>query len=156
MKLLLRIFIITFFLYFPINSFSQTIQQKVNQYTKANEKKWMDEYLQFVSIPNVTRDTANILRNAAFIKNMMEQRGIKAEFLTGITPNVSPAVFGEIKVPGAKTTLAFYAHYDGQPVNAAKWTGGLNPFEPVFIDKPIEQGGKIVSATNGIFHLNGD
>ncbi len=151
MKLLLRIFIITCSLYFPINSFSQTIQQKVNQYTKANEKKLMDEYLQFVSIPNVTRDTANILRNAAFIKNMMEQRGIKAEFLTGITPNVSPAVFGEIKVPGAKTTLAFYAHYDGQPVNAAKWTGGLKPFEPVFIDKPIEQGGKIISAGNGIF-----
>lgn len=149
MKSFLRILIITFSIYFPTKSFSQTIQQKVNQYTKDNEKKWMDEYLQFVSIPNVTRDTANILRNAAFIKNMMEQRGIKAELLTGTTPNVSPAVFGEIKVPGAKKTLAFYAHYDGQPVNPAKWTGGLKPFEPVFIDKPIEQGGKIVSAANG-------
>jgi acetylornithine deacetylase/succinyl-diaminopimelate desuccinylase-like protein len=150
MKLLLRVFIITSCLYLPVSSFSQSIQQKVNQYTKANEKKLIEEYLQFVSIPNVTRDTANILRNAAFIKAMMEQRGIKAELLTGTTPNVSPAVFGEIKVPGAKTTLAFYAHYDGQPVNPAKWTGGLKPFEPVFIDKPIEQGGKIVSAANGI------
>ncbi len=150
MKLILRIIIISFSFYLPPTSFAQTIQQKVNQYTKANEKKWMDEYLQFVAIPNVTRDTANILRNAAFIKNMMEQRGIKAELLTGTTPNVNPAVFGEIKVPGATTTLAFYAHYDGQPVNASKWTGGLKPFEPVFIDKPIEQGGKIVSAANGI------
>jgi len=131
-------------------SHSQTAQQKVNQYRKENESKIIDEYVKFVAIPNVTRDTANILRNAAFIKTMMEQRGIKAEFLNGTTPNVNPVVFGEIKVPGAKYTLSFYAHYDGQPVNPAKWTGGLQPFEPVFIDKPVEQGGKIISVSGNI------
>ncbi|HLF46818.1 MAG TPA: M20/M25/M40 family metallo-hydrolase [Chitinophagaceae bacterium] len=123
---------------------SQSPLQKVNQFRKENEAKIIDEYLKFVSIPNVTRDTANILRNAALIKQMMELRGIKTEFLTGTTPNVNPAVYGEVIVPGAKTTLAFYAHYDGQPVNPSRWTGGLKPFEPVFIDKPIEQGGKII------------
>jgi acetylornithine deacetylase/succinyl-diaminopimelate desuccinylase-like protein len=147
MNFLLRISVVVSFLLIQLISFSQTAVQKVNQFVKANEKKLMDEYLQFVSIPNVTRDTLNILRNAAFIKSMMEQRGIKTELLDGTTAGVSPAVFGEVKVPGAKTTLAFYAHYDGQPVNPAKWTGGLKPFEPAFIDNPIEQGGKIVSAT---------
>ena len=112
-----------------------------------NELKIMDEYVKFVSIPNVTRDTSNILRNAAFIKMMMEQRGIKAEFLDGTTPKVNPVVFGEVRVAGAKTTLSFYAHYDGQPVNPAKWTGGLQPFEPVFINKPIEQGGEIIAVS---------
>jgi len=131
-------------------SYSQTVQQKVNKYRKENESKIIDEYIKFVSIPNVTRDTANILRNAAFIKMMMEQRGIKAEFLSSTTPNVNPVVFGEIKVPGAKYTLSFYAHYDGQPVNPAKWTGGLQPFEPVFIDKPVEQGGKKISVSGNI------
>src|SRR6478736_4619158 len=131
-------------------SLSQTVQQKVNQYRKENEPKIIDEYVKFVAIPNVTRDTANILRNAAFIKAMMEQRGIKVEFLNGTTPNVNPVVFGEIKVPGAKYTLSFYAHYDGQPVNPAKWTGGLQPFTPVFIDKPVEQGGKIISVSGNI------
>ena len=86
---------------------AQTLQQKVNQFRKDNEAKIIAEYIQFVSIPNVTKDTVNILRNAAFIKSMMEQRGIKTELLDGITPNVSPAVFGEVKVPGAKTTLIF-------------------------------------------------
>lgn len=128
--------------------FSQTVQQKVNQYRIANEAKILDEYIKFVSIPNVTRDTANILRNAAFIKMMMEQRGIKTEFLDATTPKINPVVFGEVKVPGASTTLSFYAHYDGQPVNAARWTGGLQPFTPVFIDKPIEQGGKIIATQN--------
>lgn len=127
-----------------IPGFSQDVQSKVNRYCKEHEKDLIEEYKKFVAIPNVTRDTPNILRNAAFIKMMMEKRGIKAEYLDGITPKVSPAVFGEIKVPGASTTLAFYAHYDGQPVNPDRWTGGLSPFNPVFIDKPIEQGGKIM------------
>jgi len=131
-------------------SYSQTVQQKVNQYRKENEPKIIDEYIKFVTIPNVTRDTANILRNAAFIKMMMEQRGIKAEFLSGSTPNVNPVVFGEIKIPGAKYTLSFYAHYDGQPVNPAKWTGGLQPFAPVFIDKTVKQGGKIISVSGNV------
>jgi acetylornithine deacetylase/succinyl-diaminopimelate desuccinylase-like protein len=143
-------FLITCSFVIGLISHSQTVQQKVNQYRKENESKIIDEYVKFVTIPNVTRDTANILRNATFIKMMMEQRGIKAEFLTGTTPNVNPVVFGEIRVPGAKYTLSFYAHYDGQPVNPAKWTGGLQPFEPVFIDKPVEQGGKIISVSGNI------
>ena len=143
-------FLITCFFLTGLISHSQTVQQKVNQYRKENESKIIDEYVKFVTIPNVTRDTINILRNAAFIKMMMEQRGIKAELLNGITPNVNPVVFGEIKVPGAKYTLSFYAHYDGQPVNPAKWTGGLQPFEPVFIDRPVEQGGKIISVSKNV------
>jgi acetylornithine deacetylase/succinyl-diaminopimelate desuccinylase-like protein len=144
------VFFIACLLLTGLISHSQTVQQKINQYRKENESKIIDEYVKFVAIPNVTRDTANILRNASYIKMMMEQRGIKAEFLNGTTPNINPAVFGEIKVPGAKTTLSFYAHYDGQPVNPAKWTGGLQPFEPVFIDKPVEQGGKIISVSENI------
>jgi acetylornithine deacetylase/succinyl-diaminopimelate desuccinylase-like protein len=138
-------FLVACLLQIGVHTIAQTVQQKVHQFRKDNELKILDEYVKFVSIPNVSKDTANILRNAAFIKMMMEQRGIKAEFLDGITPKVNPVVFGEIKVPGAKTTLSFYAHYDGQPVNPAKWTGGLKPFEPVFINKPIEQGGEIIA-----------
>ena len=138
------------FLETGLMSVSQTVQEKVNTFRKENESRIINEYIKFVSIPNVTRDTSNILRNASYIKMMMEQRGIKAEFLDGTTANVNPVVFGEVKVPGAKYTLAFYAHYDGQPVNPAKWTGGLEPFKPVFIDKPIEQGGKIMTVTENI------
>src|SRR4030095_5475439 len=113
-------FLIACFFQTGLIPFAQTIQQKVNGYRKENEAKIIDEYVKFVSIPNVTKDTSNILRNAAFIKMMMEQRGIKTEFLDGTTPKVNPVVFGEIKVPGAKYTLSFYAHYSGQPVHTAK------------------------------------
>ena len=42
----------------------------------------------------------------------------------------NPVVYGEIKTPGAKHTIVFYAHYDGQPVNPADWESGA-PFTPV-------------------------
>jgi acetylornithine deacetylase/succinyl-diaminopimelate desuccinylase-like protein len=145
MKSPLRFLAVFVSLHIFLFSFSQTALQKVHQFRKDNELNMLSEYVKFVSIPNVSKDTVNILRNAAFIKMMMEQRGIKTEFLDGITPKVNPVVYGEVNIPGAATTLAFYAHYDGQPVNPQKWMGGLKPFDPVFIDNPIEQGGKIIS-----------
>jgi acetylornithine deacetylase/succinyl-diaminopimelate desuccinylase-like protein len=33
----------------------------------------------------------------------------------------NPIIYGELKTPGAKRTLCFYVHYDGQPVNESKW-----------------------------------
>ena len=45
-------------------------------------------------------------------------------------PGANPVVYGEIKTPGAKHTIVFYAHYDGQPVNPEDWEGKA-PFTPV-------------------------
>ena len=39
-------------------------------------------------------------------------------------------VFGQIDVPGARHTIVFYAHYDGQPVTPSEWDGGA-PFTPI-------------------------
>ncbi|GAB3957271.1 M20/M25/M40 family metallo-hydrolase [Spirosoma harenae] len=124
---------------------AQSTQQRVQQFRKDHEKEIMDEYRQFVAIPNVSRDSVNIRKNAAFILQMMKQRGIPATLLDGPTPGTTPAVFGEIKVPNAKKTIVFYAHYDGQPVNPKQWAEGLQPFDPVFLTGSIEQGGKIIT-----------
>jgi acetylornithine deacetylase/succinyl-diaminopimelate desuccinylase-like protein len=40
----------------------------------------------------------------------------------------SPALFGELRTPGATRTIVFYAHYDGQPVAGGGWDG--EPFKP--------------------------
>jgi acetylornithine deacetylase/succinyl-diaminopimelate desuccinylase-like protein len=118
--------------------------QQVPQYVQRNKAAMLEEYIRFLSIPNVSTDTVNIRKNAAFIQEMMARRGIKTQLLHGTTPGVTPAVFGEIKVPGATRTLGFYAHYDGQPVNPKQWHAGLEPFVPVLITAPLEHGGKIV------------
>jgi len=124
---------------------AQTSQQRVRQYWQKNQTPLIDEYRNFLRIPNVSADSANIRKNAAFIMQMMQQRGIPAQLLDGPAPGTTPAVFGEVKTPGATRTLIFYAHYDGQPVNPKQWTGGLQPFEPVFITAPVEQGGTIIT-----------
>lgn len=128
---------------------AQTVQDKVKQFVKSNEDSMINEYISFLSIPDVSSDTENIPFNVAFIQKMMQQRGISSEQLHGTTAGVNPAVYGEIKVPGAKRTIGLYAHYDGQPVNAKQWASGIEPFKPVFITNSIEHGGTIVNYKPG-------
>lgn len=132
-------------LFFLLVSFRWSLQaQPVKSFISKNDQKMMEEYVQFLTIPNVSTDTVNIRKNAAFIMQMMERRNIKATLLEGKTPGVTPAVFGEVITPGASRTIGFYAHYDGQPVNPKQWHAGLEPFTPVLITAPLESGGKII------------
>lgn len=146
---------------FSLAASAQTPLERVRQYRQSRETALMDEYRQFLSIPNVSADSINIRKNAAFIVQMMQKRGIPAVLLDGTAPGTTPAVFGEVKVPGAKKTITFYAHYDGQPVNPKQWAEGLQPFVPVFITAPMEQGGTIVTtyqsgeAINPTWRLSG-
>ena len=79
-------------------------------------------------IPNVASDTDNIRRNADALTASLERRHVAAKLLTA--PGANPVVYGEIKTPGAKHTIVFYAHYDGQAVNPADWESKA-PFTPV-------------------------
>jgi acetylornithine deacetylase/succinyl-diaminopimelate desuccinylase-like protein len=99
-------------------SFGQnSVQEKAQTYRKANEHQLLQEFMGLLSIPNVVYDTVGIQKTAAYIAKMMENNGIKPQFLEGKTKGVPPAIFGEINTPNAKKTIIFYAHYDGQPVN---------------------------------------
>lgn len=136
------------------NAFAQSTQLRIREYRQKNEIALIRQYQEFLSIPNVSRDTANIHRNARFIAGWMKRLGIETELLEGSTPGVTPAVYGKISVPGATRTLAFYAHYDGQPVNPKQWAPGLDPFTPVFLSAPMERGGKIVTPDASATSIN--
>jgi len=137
------------------------LQDAVRAYRSAHEQELMAEYRELVSLPDVGADQPNIRRNAEFIVAMMKRRGIAAELLEGKTGATNPAVFGEVKVPGAARTIVFYAHYDGQPVNPKEWAEGLDPWKPVFLTAPVARGGKIVpdwktgDAINPEWRVNG-
>ena len=75
--------------------------QTVSDFVQQAKPKWLEEYVRFLSIPNVASDSVNIRKNAAFIQDMMVRRGITSRLLQGTTPGVTPAVFGEIRTPGA-------------------------------------------------------
>ncbi|MFN0088131.1 MAG: M20/M25/M40 family metallo-hydrolase [Blastocatellia bacterium] len=109
------------------------------EYRIAREHEILDEYARFLSLPNVASDRPNIARNAQFILGMLERRGVKTRLLE--VPEAPPVVFGQIDVPGATRTLIFYAHYDGQPVEPAKWEGG-EPFRPILRSAALDAGGR--------------
>ncbi|MBS1865140.1 MAG: M20/M25/M40 family metallo-hydrolase [Acidobacteria bacterium] len=111
----------------------------VREYRQANEDRIMRELREFLAIPNIASDTANIQKNAERLQGMLEARGIETHLLP--IEGRGPVVFGKLEVPGAKRTVIFYAHYDGQPVDAAAWTDKA-PFEPTLYDNAIEAGGK--------------
>jgi len=122
----------------------QAAQEKVRDYRRAHEHEILKEYLALLSIPNVASDTQNTRRNAEFIAEMMKQRGLTPRLLEGPTPNTPPAVYAEIKTPGAQRTLLLYAHYDGQPTDPKQWTA-TQPWQPALLSGALEEGGKAVS-----------
>ncbi len=113
--------------------------EAAGRYRQANEHEIIAEYVKLLAIPNVASDKPNIGRNAQLISGMLERRGVKVRLLE--VPDAPPVVYGEIVTPGATRTLIFYAHYDGQPVEPAKWAGG-DPFKPALRSASLEAGGK--------------
>src|SRR5437868_14175818 len=106
-------------LVFFVSSFSQSQEVlQIRNYRSSHEKELIDGFVSFLSIPNVAADTVGLKMNAGFLLNWMRSAGIeKTYLLTPVTPGAAPVVYGEKNFPGAKATLIFYAHYDGQPVN---------------------------------------
>jgi len=114
----------------------------IRKYGNKNAGNIINEFAEFLSLPNVAADPAGQQKNAGFIMAMMNKRGIqKVQLLNASTQETPPAVYGEIIVPGAKHTLIFYAHYDGQPVNPAQWAKELDPFQPKLFSNAIDKGG---------------
>jgi len=108
------------------------------RYRQAHERAIVDEFTALLALPNVARDLADMRRNAAHLVLMLEKRGVRTRLLDG--RGGPPVVYGRLDSPGARQTLVFYAHYDGQPVEPGKWTGG-QPFRPVLRSRAIEDGG---------------
>ena len=109
-------------------------------YRQANEHRIVGELLEFLRIPNVAADLPNIRANAEWLVRAMEARGIDARLLETDGP---PYVFGELRTPGARRTLLFYCHYDGQPADPTQWIGH-RPWQPIFRDGRLEDGAEIV------------
>src|SRR5580704_17824083 len=107
---------------------AQTPKEAADQWRAAHEEQILQEFTALLSIPNVASDKTDIQRNADVLTTLLEKRHVAAKQLTASGAN--PVVYGEIKTPGAKHTIVFYAHYDGQPVNPDDWESRA-PFTPM-------------------------
>src|SRR5215210_106367 len=117
------------------------LRGQVRAWRTAHEKEIVRELTDLVSLRNVAANRADIERNADHLIAMLGRRGIQARRLTaGEAP---PAVYGELRTPGAARTVVFYAHYDGQPADPADW-GGADPWRPVLRTGLSTQGSRDV------------
>src|SRR6185437_802699 len=114
---------------------------KVHAYRTAHDVDIVREFADLLAIPNLARDSANIHRNAERVIEMLGKRGISGRLLDG-PAGAPPAVYGELRTPGATRTIVLYAHYDGQPVETTQWI--TPPWQPVLRDKPADAGGKVI------------
>ncbi len=95
-----------------------------------HEREVLEEFVELLAIPNLATDSPNIERNAEAIRALCEKRGMTAQLLRA--EGAPPIVVADLRAPEAKRTIAFYAHYDGQPVDPAKWKS--EPWQPVMRD----------------------
>jgi acetylornithine deacetylase/succinyl-diaminopimelate desuccinylase-like protein len=101
--------------------------EAVRAWRKAHEQAILSDFVTLLSMPNVATNVADVEKNASFIEGQLKARGFETRLLSA-APGTPPSVFAEMKVPGAKRTVIFYAHYDGQPIGQKGWI--TSPFQP--------------------------
>jgi acetylornithine deacetylase/succinyl-diaminopimelate desuccinylase-like protein len=113
---------------------SPAVRDQVRAYRAAHEKQIVGELIDLLSLPNVATRVADIERNADRLTGMLQRRGFEVRRLSA-GEGTPPALYGELDVPGARRTVMFYAHYDGQPVAQKGWVS--DPFKPVLRSGPL-------------------
>ena len=122
------------------------VRGAVGQWVVAHQQSLIDELIDLLSIPNVAADKTNIRRNAEQLRGILATRGFAADVLE---TSGNPLVYGDLQVPGATSTLLFYSHYDGQPVDPKAWRQA-DPFTPVLRTARVDRGGEEVPNAKSI------
>jgi acetylornithine deacetylase/succinyl-diaminopimelate desuccinylase-like protein len=99
----------------------------VDAYRAQHESEIVDQFAAFVAQKSVAANPEGVAATAHYLEGELKARGFEVKEFTG-APGVAPAVFGYLKVPKAKRTVVYYAHYDGQPVTPSQWSS--DPFTP--------------------------
>lgn len=105
--------------------------RQARDWSGKHQQEIVAEFVDLLTIPNLAADRSNIERNADAIRLLCEKRRLAVRVLT--LDGAPPVVVADLRVPAAKRTLAFYAHYDGQPVDRAQWFS--DPWKPVMRDE---------------------
>ena len=96
-------------------------------YRTRHEREILSEFTELLAIPNLASDAPNIEKNANAIAAMFTRRGATVQLLR--SEGAPPLVYATLLARRSTTTIAFYAHYDGQPVDPSQWS--TPPWQPV-------------------------
>ncbi|MGH8303048.1 MAG: M20/M25/M40 family metallo-hydrolase, partial [Steroidobacteraceae bacterium] len=117
------------------------LRRQVNAYRAAHEAEIVGRLDALTRLPSVAARPQALVATADWLEHELKVRGFETAQITAKTGS-PPVVFGLYHVPGAKRTVVFYAHYDGQPVDPARWASA--PFVPVMRDGPLSPTAKTV------------
>ena len=104
------------------------LSAQVDAYRRAHETAIVGELAALTRIKSVASDPTGLTAMAHHLEQALRERGFDVSELSAGT-GTAPLVFGSLHVPHAKRTVAYYAHYDGQPVTPSQWSS--DPFEPL-------------------------
>ncbi len=114
---------------------------QVQQYRLTHEAAIVADLDALTRLKSVAADPAGILATAHALEEALKTRGFEvSELSTGLKE--PPVVFGALKVPNARRTVVFYAHYDGQPVTPSQWSS--DPFQPVMRERALTEAARDV------------
>ena len=113
----------------PICAQADALRERVDAFRAAHEAAIVSELDQLVRIPSVAADRAGLQAMAEHLEGRLRERGFATRLLSSADSAAPPVVYGERLRRGARRTVVFYAHYDGQPVTPSEWIDP--PFEPV-------------------------
>ena len=106
------------------------LSRQVQDYRATHEAAIVGQLDELTRLRSTAADPAGLAATATRLESLLKARGFKTSLMSA--QGAPPAVFGSYNSPGAKRTVVFYAHYDGQPVTRAQWNS--DPFSPVMRD----------------------
>jgi len=124
-----------------VPALAQSGPEVARAYREAHEAGIVRDFAELLSLPNRARDSEDIERVAAFIRDRLIGAGVEARLLQ--IDDHPPIVYGLLSVPGATRTLGMYVHYDGQAVDPSRWTNP--PFETTLYSASMEAGGERIA-----------
>ncbi len=104
------------------------LNAQVAKYRAAHEAAIVASLDELVRLKSVAAEPAGLRAAADRLQISLQQRGFDARELSA-GDGTPPVVFGSLQSTGARRTVIFYAHYDGQPVTPSQWSS--DPFVPV-------------------------
>jgi acetylornithine deacetylase/succinyl-diaminopimelate desuccinylase-like protein len=113
------------------------LSSRIDGYRTTHEAAIVGQLDELARLKSVAADPAGLKAMADRLQELLKQRGFESTQLVSDTGG-PPAVFGTLKSAGAKRTVIFYAHYDGQPVSPSQWSS--DPFVPVMRSGALNTG----------------
>jgi acetylornithine deacetylase/succinyl-diaminopimelate desuccinylase-like protein len=114
------------------------LKTQVDEYRAAHELDIVTRLDAITRLRSIAADPTGLIDTAHYLEEALKQRGFEVHELANPAGG-APVVFGYLKTPRAKHTVAYYAHYDGQPVTPSQWSN--DPFKPV-----VRSGGSLQDA----------